>query len=79
MARLCLWDREEWRINALSCAGRLGWDWRGGAVRQSDATAWRIEEEEVRSARGQGKRDRELVFHARKGNSAGSHADGTRK
>ncbi len=53
MARLCLWDREEWRINALSCAGRLGWDWRGGAVRQSDATARRIEEEEVRSARGQ--------------------------
>ena len=52
MARLCLWDREEWSINGLRCTGRLGWDWRGGAVQQSDATARRIEEEEVRSARG---------------------------
>src|SRR5438128_11331450 len=65
MARLGLWDREEWSINALRCTGRLGWDWRGGAVQQSDATARRIEEEEVRSARGQEKRDRELVFSTR--------------
>ena len=47
-------------------------------MRQSDAMVRRIEEEEVRSARGQEKRDRELVFHAQKGNGAGSHADGAR-